>query len=162
MRYLFLILCFCLNACSKDLIERENVMLPFLPECQGVVEKVKNDFEELNAVSNHNLHISLEIFDKKMYHFSKLSGAIILSVDSTWHGSNDLSGLSAKEYLMIYAESIKADCYPNNFIHMGYKDIINLPSRIESMNEIYGDDIYIQQDDDGVKLYFNDGAYVYQ
>ena len=162
MRYFFLLLCFFLKACSSDLVDRENVMLPFLLECQNVVEKVKSDFEELNAVSNYNLNISLGAFDKKMYHFSKLNGVIILSVDKAWRGSNDLSSLTAKEYLMIYADSIKADCYPNNFVHMGYKDIINLPSRIESMNEIYGDNIYIHHNDDGVKLYFNDGTYLYQ
>jgi hypothetical protein len=163
MIYIVIILTLFLSACDNAVKENESsgsyILIPFFSECVELINLIKS--ESIVPENNYLFNIHVELFDKTVISHRSVLGTVRLSLNDKWYSSDAVGGLNSREYLMIHATGIQADCSPDNYMKIMYEDIDNLPSRIETMKDVYKNRFYINHESDGVGIYFNDGSYSY-
>jgi hypothetical protein len=149
-------------SCGNEVKQKQSVSIPYLIQCSKVVEKVERAFDVVSQNKDYDLVVEVKHFDKSLALNEDFLGVIVLTVYGDWVGQNDLKNYTAKDYLMVHANGIIAECYPENYLQVEEEYISDLTERLKRMSEAYEENIYLNYEKgQGISIYFNDGSYKY-
>lgn len=145
----------CLEKKSASTV-KEEVLIPFLLECQNTINMAKNFLESISEGKNYTFGLTTEVFDQRVIPNDSVIGVVRLYSTGEWQG---LDGSSSKEFLSLHASGIQADCFPDNSIRIDTTK--TLSSSIDNLYGVYKNKVYLDYENDRLVLYFNDGSYSY-
>jgi len=148
---LFLVIIFFIISCSFEKKETIYFSIPYYSGCEKTISKMSTFFKKSTEKTDYKLRVEIKKFDMTPYGHMDIIGVVNLVSEGNW---KTLSGKTPLEYLELEANSIKAECMPNNYT------VVSQDNLIEVYRRIGGDKVVIPRIiDDKVFLYYNDGSF---